>query len=144
MSTSTISGENSELPDLCCGCEISDVPNIDDRLGCNKSAADAQQPDGEPEQAAIDFFPTTTTFETAPMTPPSRSNKKIKSAKQTIRAFSLKKSFASFRSQDSFEDTYSGYDDPNLFVAVSERMKRTTPSNERSSLASFGLERNTI
>jgi hypothetical protein len=49
----------------------------------------------------------------------SRSVRKTKSSKQTIRAF-LKKSFASFRSNDSSDESLYGYDDP-IYLLLSER-----------------------
>lgn len=116
---------NSELPNLCCGFESVNASNNEDRQGSNQTdGLDAQSREISREQVVVDFSPTV--LEPSSIESLSRSKRKKKSARQTIRAFSLKKSFASFRSQDSSEETFYGYDDPNLFIAVSERMKRTT------------------
>jgi hypothetical protein len=69
----------------------------------------------EPSNAAVEVSNTKTKL--------GKSMKK--SAKQAIRAFTTKGSFPSFGSKDSSDDKFTGYDDPNLFLAVQDRMKIT-------------------
>lgn len=112
---------NSELPDFCC---VFDATSSNVRRGSTElNVSEMQRKEITSTQVEVAISPVA--LESPAMKAVSKSKGKIKSTRQTIRAFSLKKSFASFRSQDSLEGTFYGYDDPNLLVSVSERMKRS-------------------
>ena len=119
INTSTISCD-TDMSDFCCGIETSDN-NLSREAKCN-NVVDCKAPLSDTmEEEELDFSPPTLVVQP---TKSSRSMRKIKQAKQTIRAFSLKKSFASFRSEDSFGEAFFGYDDPKLLLVVGERMKK--------------------
>lgn len=103
------SSSTTSLPEFCCG----------ESARRNSNASYVNDPPKELSDQAGLF---STLSEQQPVKS-SRPMRKIKSSQQTIRAFSLKKSFASFRSNDSSEESFYGYDDPNLFAAVRERMR---------------------
>ena len=121
---STIS-RDTDVSEFCCGFEISDGALSREVVRGDANIEYAISSEAIQEEE-LDFSPQT--LEVQPVKS-SRSKKKMKQAKQTIRAFSLKKSFASFRSQDSLGEAFFGYDDPKLLSAVSERMKKPLAEN---------------
>lgn len=114
--------DNTDPPDFCCGCDIEN--DISDKAEEERVISQLDVIHNR-TISKLELDPTPTALESLPVKKfSSRSKEKIKTAKQAIRAFSLRKSFASFRSQDSLEDIYYyGYDDVELFHAVIERMR---------------------
>jgi phosphatidate phosphatase LPIN len=120
LNISALSCDHSEChaPDFCCASET----NGHDVQELPSDAIEISLPEGglaktvlEPSNAAVEVSNTKTKL--------GKSMKK--SAKQAIRAFTTKGSFPSFGSKDSSDDKFTGYDDPNLFLAVQDRMKIT-------------------
>jgi hypothetical protein len=127
-SISAISLDNSEcpIPDLCCAGEKYNNIFRDESEELDVAQCDAIETSlSERERGQYTSENSRTTVEIQYVKPiAQRKNSMRRTAKQTIRAFSSRRSFASFPSFGSGGGGFYGYDDPNLLLAVKERIER--------------------
>ncbi|KAL7485840.1 hypothetical protein ACHAW6_011499 [Cyclotella cf. meneghiniana] len=127
-SVSAKSLDNSEcpIPDLCCAGEKYSNVFRDESQELDVAQCDAIEASlSEREQGQNTSENSRTIVDIQYVKPiAQRKNSGRKTAKQTIRAFSSRRSFASFPSFGSGGSGFYGYDDPNLLLAVKERMER--------------------